>query len=557
MRLQPARSDDLWPRLRRHLERAEGFSINFIFSPSRRRSAELQAQLEGALRWRTSLLDVFDPFEHPRWREGFLDAATGSQAERIRMRAPLWVVLDRHAGRPEADAVRREALAALNERRGALERHFARPLILALPQGFNAEVWAYAPDLWTIRGFAGELPAEPGETQQAARASAVEAAASAPVPDAEVASLPAIREWRRLAKIAAAEPERVVPASGWAATEAALHAGALAMAAAIAQDVSTLARARAERSPGDPEAQRDLSVALDNVGRVAQAQGEWAEAEAVYRESLAIRRTLAERLATPEAQRDLSVSLDNVGRVARVQGEWAEAEAVYRESLAIRRTLAERLATPEAQRDLSISLDNVGRVAEAQGEWAEAEAVYRESLTIARTLAERLATPEAQRDLSVLLNNLGRVARAQGEWAEAEAVYRESLAIARTLAERLATPEAQRDLSVALDNVGRVAQAQGEWAEAEAIYRESLAIARRVADAVGQTPQSLQDLDRALVSYAGIVTGPEKISLLREAETTYRRLATRQPNNTELKDKLASVERMLKEAADDRPLQGS
>jgi hypothetical protein len=101
-----------------------------------------------------------------------------------------------------------------------------------------------------------------------------------------------------------------------------------------------------------------------------------------------------------------------------------------------------------------------------------------------------------------------------------------------------------------------VAEAQDEWAEAEAVYRESLAIARRVADAVGQTPKSLQDLGHALVSCAGIVAGPEKISLLREAETTYRRLATRQPDNTELKDRLAGVGRMLKEAGEDRPLQG-
>lgn len=61
----------------------------------------------------------------------------------------------------------------------------------------------------------------------------------------------------------------------------------------------------------------------------------------------------------------------------------------------------------------------------------------------------------------------------------------------------------------------------------------------------------------ALMNCAGIVTGPGKVSLLREAETTYRRLATRQPDNTQLKDKLASVGRMLKEAGKDRLLQGS
>uniref|UniRef100_UPI0035B4F5C7 tetratricopeptide repeat protein n=1 Tax=Methyloversatilis sp. TaxID=2569862 RepID=UPI0035B4F5C7 len=113
----------------------------------------------------------------------------------------------------------------------------------------------------------------------------------------------------------------------------------------------------------------DLSVSLDNVGGVARAQGDWSQAEAVYRESLALSRQLVERLgATPDSLRDLSVSLNNVGGVARAQGDWSQAEAVYRESLALRRQLVERLgATPESLRDLSVSLTNVANVEQQHG----------------------------------------------------------------------------------------------------------------------------------------------------------------------------------------------
>jgi hypothetical protein len=64
----------------------------------------------------------------------------------------------------------------------------------------------------------------------------------------------------------------------------------------------------------------------------------------VYRESLALSRQLVERLGgTPESLRDLSVSLNNLGRVAQAQDDWTQAEVVYRESLALSRQLVERL----------------------------------------------------------------------------------------------------------------------------------------------------------------------------------------------------------------------
>ena len=95
-------------------------------------------------------------------------------------------------------------------------------------------------------------------------------------------------------------------------------------------------------------------------------------------------RDLADRIATPEALRDLSVSLDNVGAVAQARGDWDRATTAYDESLTIRRDLADRLATPEALRDLSVSLDNVGAVAQARGDWDRATTAYDESLELAR-----------------------------------------------------------------------------------------------------------------------------------------------------------------------------
>ena len=220
-----------------------------------------------------------------------------------------------------------------------------------------------------------------------------------------------------------------------------------------------------EESLGTPEARRLLSVALDNVGRVAEAQGEWDAAEAAYRESLDLARGLEESLGTPEARRDLSVALDNVGRVAEAQGEWDAAEAAYRESLDLARGLEESLGTPQARRDLSVALDNVGRVAEARGDWDAAQTAYLESLELARELEDLLGTPQARRDLAISLDNVGRAARDRGDWDAAEAAFQESLKNRRELETLLGTPQAQRDVSTSEENLKRLRQKRADLGE--------------------------------------------------------------------------------------------
>jgi tetratricopeptide (TPR) repeat protein len=94
--------------------------------------------------------------------------------------------------------------------------------------------------------------------------------------------------------------------------------------------------------------------------QVREAVGDTPE----HRESLELCRQLREAVGdTPQALRDLSVSLDNVGRVEHDFGNLEGARSAYREGLELRRQLREAVGdTPQALRDLSISLENVGRV---------------------------------------------------------------------------------------------------------------------------------------------------------------------------------------------------
>ena len=109
----------------------------------------------------------------------------------------------------------------------------------------------------------------------------------------------------------------------------------------------------------------------DAVLDIAMTFGVVDVAEPAARELERLARGLEESLGTPEARRDLSVSLNNVGRVAEVRGEWDVAEAAYRESLEVRRGLEELLGTPEARQDVSTSEENLKRLSQKRADLGE------------------------------------------------------------------------------------------------------------------------------------------------------------------------------------------
>ena len=80
------------------------------------------------------------------------------------------------------------------------------------------------------------------------------------------------------------------------------------------------------------------------------------------------------------------MSLNNVGRVAEARGDWDAAEQAYEESLEITLELMDSLGTPESLRDLIISLDNLAGVVEQLGDAERAESLRAERDRIAEIL---------------------------------------------------------------------------------------------------------------------------------------------------------------------------
>ncbi len=240
-----------------------------------------------------------------------------------------WLEAYRGAGQPSWDAERRQLVTRLNERRSRLEAEFHAPLILLLPAESAAEMADLAPDLWHIRiqtillSARSDSGGSPSALVQPRAESLHELDSTVSLqvePEVSHALQYWLSQWRvNFDDYGSSELPPEHP-NLWAlslwdgvrAVDVCLSYGRFQQAHGVARDLLNLARTRAIHAKSDQQnsALRDVSVSLNRVGAVAQAQGDWSGAEAVYRESLELRRQLVQRLGgTPEALDDLGISL--------------------------------------------------------------------------------------------------------------------------------------------------------------------------------------------------------------------------------------------------------
>ena len=465
--------DEAWFDLRHHLDwtRGEG-TLVFIVTESR---AQAESLRERSALWaqRTGA---------PWMRAPADDSAAIWLRRHLPQRGILWVEI-------WDDAARLAALRVLNEVRIRLAQPGGGCFVLCGPVRLLKEAVHEAADLWSIRSFAravGDVvptradtapefteapPSSDGGYRSVWRVALLDE-----MRDERAAAV--LRDVDRARALLPSDPvraRRLLDGSENAGSELAQVLFGLVRAeiGGVLDDVATvemnLSSTLKHMTGLPPDFRIQVADAALSVG---ERFGAYDAAAAAAEEPLKIRRWLVDALGTPESRRNLSVSLDNAGRVARARGDWDAAEAAYEESLGIAREFVDSLGTPESWRDLSVSLDNAGRVARARGDWDAAEAAYEESLGIAREFVDSLGTPESWRDLSVSLDNAGRVAQARGDWDAAEAAYGESLGIARKLADSLGTPESLHDLVISLGNLADVVERLGDAERAESLRAE-------------------------------------------------------------------------------------
>jgi len=260
-----------------------------------------------------------------------------------------------------------------------------------------------------------------------------------------------------------------------------------------------VARRTGDRA-GAANAQNDLGIALERLGR-------YAESIACQQESLAILRELGDR-------RGQAVSLNNLSLAYERLGRHAESVACKEESLDIFRALGDR-------RGQSLTLNNLGIEYARRGRSDEAVACLLESLAISRELADRLSEAGS-------LHSLGGVYGRLGRHEEAIAQLLRCLDICRALGDR-------QGEAASLNDLGVVHRAQGRHEEAIARLREGLEILRELGSRQGQA-DVLRDLGDALLAAGhrdqAAAAWTEGLAISEALET---------PQSEELRDRLASL----------------
>ena len=312
------------------MEWSETFALFFLFCSAPILKDEFLTRLDKLFRFRVAPLERLQPKQPDTAAEEVLSWVRAYPVDTA-YRAPVWLDLSTDHN-PAWYQSRDNLMARLNEHRELLRQKLRRPVIVVLSVDYRPLLREIAPDLWAVRQYSLELSSAMYVLRQGQPSAAVELnklPMTVQTDEDTGPEPPAIIEWRRLQ--AKGATGRDVFRAGGAAFNAAMDHRLLQTADNIATALLRLTRAEYREDMSGTV--RDLSIALNNVGRVAEAQGDWQEARGTYRESLDLMRWQRERLGdTPETVRDLSVSLNNVGRVALAQGDWEKAGAAYRES---------------------------------------------------------------------------------------------------------------------------------------------------------------------------------------------------------------------------------
>lgn len=201
---------------------------------------------------------------------------------------------------------------------------------------------------------------------------------------------------------------------------------------------------------------RDSPEVADSLEQLAGAlllQGQFDEADSLFREALDLRRRLGGNdLAVAETLRAMAgLELE--------RGSHQEAERLYREALQIYDALGQRVHPGRAG-----TLNALAVLAELLGK-AGAEQLYDQSLALWRQM------PHNPTSLAGVLGNKGRFLMTQGRYAEAEACFQEALTTKR---QRLG--DNHPSVAYTLYKLAELQNARGQHRQAEALCREALRI---------------------------------------------------------------------------------
>jgi tetratricopeptide (TPR) repeat protein/CHAT domain-containing protein len=219
-----------------------------------------------------------------------------------------------------------------------------------------------------------------------------------------------------------------------------------------------------------PKYSQEIATTISNLAYLYKKQGQWIDAEALYRESIGIYHYLFDKIPNE----NLATNLNDLALLYKLQGKLSEAEPLFKEALEIRNYLFAN----NPNNDLAASWHNLARLYQAQEKWLEAEEFYLKALDI----LDRLPDQSATKDLSIGLNSLASLYCEREQWKEAAPLYLEDLKIHNQL---FANAGSYSIVATISERAGLHTD-QGEWKEAEFLYKTATAISHILIGSIGK-----------------------------------------------------------------------
>jgi tetratricopeptide (TPR) repeat protein len=205
----------------------------------------------------------------------------------------------------------------------------------------------------------------------------------------------------------------------------------------------------------------DIARTLQDLSQVVDQQGDTKTAIALLQDAVAIQRSIH----AGEPHPDLAAAINDLGLLHSEAANYAESEALFRESLAMKHRLL-----GDKHPEIAAGLTNLASVLSDKGDLAGAATDYRQALAMQ---VEMLG--EWHPDVADTLNNLAFVLYDQGKRSEALATERRALAVYRKLFSG-DHPEVAR----IMNRIGYWLTESSDYAEADVMLEDALGMRQRL-----------------------------------------------------------------------------
>jgi tetratricopeptide (TPR) repeat protein/predicted Ser/Thr protein kinase len=323
--------------------------------------------------------------------------------------------------------------------------------------------------------------------------------------------------------------------------------GAFKEAEAAYREAIALLQQLADEFPREPKYRYDLASSSHHLAALLNDTGRPGGGEIAYRRGLELQKQLAEEYPDrPGYRHELAQSQIHLGSLLAQTSRPKEAEAAFHDAVALsRRLVVDCPGEGDYHQDLTLSQNNLAVLLYQTGRPKEAEAVWRDAVAACKRLTTAFASvPEYQNHLATALMNLGNLLRDTDQPKEAQTLFGDAVKISKRLAADFPNrPEFRSDLALCHYNLAILQHKSGNAKEAEAAWRDGLALQKQLARDFPDHTGFRQHLAKTLISLSNLLndTGrPEEAEAgFRDAGALLKQLAEHFPNHSEYRQDLA------------------